>query len=180
MNLLTQLFHENRLLSVTLYTSLTTLAMVASAPAQDAAKKAKAPAPTVVNSGWNVQCNTVNSDLVCLALMDVTYVKSKNRFIRIAIQPANDGKKNLTLQLPLGLNLPDGAQLTVDDKKPASVVIQTCTQQGCFARTEFTDGMSKEFKAGSKLTVALKSNQQRKINIELPLTGFTKAVEKLQ
>ena len=180
MNLLAQFFHKNRLPYVSLCTSLATLAMVASAPAQDAAKKAQAPAATIVNSGWNVQCNTVNSDLVCLALMDVTYVKNKNRFIRIAIQPSNDGKKNLTLQLPLGLSLPDGAQLTVDDKEPANVVIQTCTQQGCFARTEFTDGMSKEFKAGQKLTVALKSNQQRKINVELPLTGFTKAVDKLQ
>jgi len=164
---------------VSLCTSLATLAMVASSPAQETKKPAKQ-APTVVNSGWNVQCNTVNAELLCLALMDVTYVKNKNRFIRIAIQPSEEGKKNLTLQLPLGLSLPDGAKLTVDDKKPADVVIQTCTQQGCFARTEFTDGMEKEFKAGNKLTVALKSNQQRQINVELPLTGFTKAVDKLQ
>jgi len=154
--------------------------MVASAPAQDAGKKAANPAPTVVNSGWNVQCNTVNADLVCLALMDVTYVKNKTRFLRVAIQPTSDNKKNLTLQLPLGLNLPEGAKLTVDEKEPAQVVIQTCTQQGCFARTEFTDAMSKNFKAGKKLTVAVKSNQQREIRVELPLKGFTKAVDKLK
>ena len=180
MNRLTQFFHKTRLPHVSLCTSLATVLMIASAPAQDAAKKAQTPAPTVVNSGWNVQCNTVNSDLVCLALMDVTYIKNKTRFMRVAIQPAKDDKKNLTLQLPLGLSLPDGATLTVDEKEPAQVVIQTCTQQGCFARAEFTDEMSKNFKAGNKLTVAVKSNQQRVIRVELPLTGFTKAVDKLK
>lgn len=180
MNLLTQFLHKNRLTHVSLCTSLATLFMVASAPAQDTTKKAAKPAPTVINSGWNVQCNTVKSDLVCLALMDVTYIKNKTRFMRVAIQPARDDKKNLTLQLPLGLSLPDGALLTVDEKKPAQVIIQTCTQQGCFARTEFTDDMSKNFKAGKKLTVTVKSNQQREIRVELPLTGFTKAVDKLQ
>ena len=180
MNLLTQFFHKNRLLGVTLCTSLTTLAMVASAPAQDAGKKAQAPAPTVANSGWTVQCNTANPGSVCLAVMDVTYVKNKSRFIRVAIRPRKDGKKSLILQLPLGLNLPNGARLAVDANKPAQFVIQTCTQQGCFARTEFTDAMSKSFKAGNILTVKVQSNLQREIHVQLPLTGFTKAVNKLQ
>lgn len=156
------------------------LFMIGSAPAQETEKQAKKPAPTVLNSGWNVQCNTVNSDLVCIALIDVTYVKNKSRLLRVAIQPSENGKKNVTMQLPLGLHLPFGVALSVDNTKIQDVVIQTCTQQGCFARTDYTEEFGARLKKGNILTVALQSNQQQEIRVELPLKGFTKAVEKIQ
>ena len=37
------------------------------------------------------------------------------------------------VQLPLGLNLPAGAKVQVDDGKAADLQIQTCEQRGCYA-----------------------------------------------
>ena len=37
------------------------------------------------------------------------------------------------VQLPLGLNLPAGAKLQVDDGKVTDLQIQTCENRGCYA-----------------------------------------------
>jgi invasion protein IalB len=39
------------------------------------------------------------------------------------------------VQLPLGLNLPGGAQFQVDDGKTVDLQIQTCENRGCYAST---------------------------------------------
>jgi invasion protein IalB len=42
------------------------------------------------------------------------------------------------VQLPLGLNLPDGAKLQVDDGKVTNLPIQTCEARGCYANAQTT------------------------------------------
>ena len=54
----------------------------------------------------------------------------------INIRVAADTRTPIALvQLPLGLNLPAGAKLQVDDGKTADLQIQTCEQRGCYANT---------------------------------------------
>ena len=43
-------------------------------------------------------------------------------------------RRSLLVQLPLGLNLPVGAKLQVDDGKVVDLQIQTCEARGCYAK----------------------------------------------
>ena len=47
--------------------------------------------------------------------------------------PADTRAPVALVQLPLGLNLPAGAKLQVDDGKTSDLQIQTCEERGCYA-----------------------------------------------
>ena len=50
--------------------------------------------------------------------------------------PSDTHAPILLVQLPLGLNLPVGAKLQVDDGKVTDLQIQTCENRGCYANRD--------------------------------------------
>ena len=68
--------------------------------------------------------------------------KTGQLIVLINIRVASDTRTPMALiQLPLGLNLPAGAKLQVDDGKMAYLQIQTCEQRGCYANTPIAADM---------------------------------------
>ena len=49
--------------------------------------------------------------------------------------PGDTRTPSALIQLPLGLNMPDGAKLQVDDGPATDMQIQTCEASGCYAGT---------------------------------------------
>ena len=84
------------------------------------------------------------------------------------------------IQLPLGLNLPVGAKLQVDDGKTSDLQIQTCEQRGCYANTPISPDMLAAMKSGKQLKVSFQNLAKEVIAIPMPLADFAAAYDKIK
>jgi invasion protein IalB len=84
------------------------------------------------------------------------------------------------VQLPLGLNLPAGAKLQVDDGKVIDLQIQTCENRGCYSNTPVSPEMLAALKSGKQLKVAFQNLNKEVITIPMPLADFAAAYEKIK
>ena len=107
--------------------------------------------------------------------------KTGQLIVLINIRVASDTRNPLAvIQLPLGLNLPAGAKLQVDDGKTADLQIQTCEQRGCYANTPIAADMLAAMKSGKQLKVSFQNLAKEVISIPMPLTDFAAAYEKIK
>ena len=84
------------------------------------------------------------------------------------------------VQLPLGLNLPAGAKLQVDDGKASDLQIQTCEARGCYANLQIAPEMLTALKSGKQLKVSFQNLAKETIAIPMPLADFASAYEKIK
>lgn len=84
------------------------------------------------------------------------------------------------VQLPLGLHLPGGAKLQVDDGKTAELQIQTCENGGCFAGTSIAPDLLAALKSGKQLKVSFQNLAKETIIIPMPLADFAAAYDRIK
>jgi hypothetical protein len=94
---------------------------------------ANAPAPP----GWSARCTSAsrNAPLECAIEQTAVLSKTGQLIVLVNIRVPTDTHAPVALvQLPLGLNLPVGTKLQVDDGKAVDLQIQTCENRGCYTR----------------------------------------------
>lgn len=107
--------------------------------------------------------------------------KTGQLIVLINIRVASDTRTPIAVvQLPLGLNLPAGAKLQVDDSKTVDLQIQTCEQRGCYANTPIPAEMLAAMKSGKQLKVSFQNLAKEVISIPMPLADFAAAYEKIK
>jgi invasion protein IalB len=84
------------------------------------------------------------------------------------------------IQLPLGLNIPAGAKLQVDDGKVADLQIQTCEARGCYAGAAIGPDLLAAMKTGKQLKVSFQNLNREPLTVPLPLADFAPAYEKIK
>ena len=84
------------------------------------------------------------------------------------------------MQLPLGLNLPAGAKLQIDEGKASDMQIQTCEARGCYANLPISPEMLATLKSGKQLKVSFQNLAKETITIPMPLADFAAAYEKIK
>ena len=82
------------------------------------------------------------------------------------------------LQLPLGLNLPIGAKLQVDEGKTVDLQIQTCENRGCYASTPIAPDLLAALRSGKQLKVSFQNMAKETIAIPMPLGDFAAGYDK--
>lgn len=75
--------------------------------------------------------------------------------------------------LPLGIYLPYGAEITVDDGQPVTAGIETCIQRGCTSVLPLDDELLEQMRSGQKMRIRVKQNEEKNLDFELSLNGFT-------
>jgi invasion protein IalB len=148
-----------------------------------------APAPTSENAntpappGWVARCSSASrgAPLECAIEQTAVLTKTGQLIVLINIRVPSDTKSPLAvIQLPLGLNLPAGAKLQVDDGKTADLQIQTCEQRGCYANSPIPADMLAAMKSGKQLKVSFQNLAKETITIPMPLTEFAAAYDKIK
>ena len=94
--------------------------------------------------------------------------------------PADTRTPSALIQLPLGLNLPGGAKLQVDDGKATDMQIQTCEARGCYAGTAIAPDLLAAMKSGKQLKVSFQNLNKETLTVPLPLADFAAAYEKIK
>jgi invasion protein IalB len=154
-----------------------TAAPAATPPAAPAAAPASPP------PGWAVRCTSASREAPLECAMEQTAVLSKTGQLIVLVNvrvPSDTHAPVAMVQLPLGLNLPGGAKLQVDDGKAADLQIQTCENRGCYAGTAITPEVLAALKSGKELKVSFQNLAKETITIPMPLTDFATAYEKIK
>jgi invasion protein IalB len=155
----------------------TTAAPAATPPAESA--PANAPAPP----GWIARCTSASRDapLECAIEQTAVLTKTGQLIVLINIRVPSDTHTPVALiQLPLGLNLPVGAKLQVDDGKTADLQVQTCEARGCYTNTPISPELLAALKSGKQLKISFQNLAKETITIPMPLADFPAAYDKIK
>jgi invasion protein IalB len=147
------------------------------------ADAAPAAAPGSPQPGWAVRCTSASRDAPLECAMEQTAVLSKTGQLIVLVNirvPSDTRVPVAMVQLPLGLNLPGGAKLQVDDGKTADLQIQTCENRGCYAGTAIAPDVLAALKSGKELKLSFQNLAKETITIPMPLTDFATAYDKIK
>ena len=154
------------------------------APPAPAAAPAEAPqANAPAQPGWISRCTSANRTvpLECAIEQTAVLTKTGQLIVLVAVRVPGDTRAPLAvLLLPLGLNLPGGAKIQVDDGKAVDLAVQTCEQRGCFANTPIAPDLLTAMKSGKQLKVSFQTQAKETITIPMPLADFATAYEKIK
>jgi invasion protein IalB len=156
-----------------------------------AAQNAPAPAPSQAENppannpaaGWIVRCTSAGRDAPLECAMEQTAVLTKTGQLIVLINlrvPSDTRAPVAVIQLPLGLNLPVGAKLQVDDGKVTELQIQTCEARGCYSNAAIGPDMLAAMKSGKQLKVSFQNLAKETITIPMPLADFAAAYDKIK
>jgi invasion protein IalB len=153
------------------------------APAQAQAQAETPPAAAPAQPGWAARCSSASRDapLECAIEQSVVLSKTGQLIVLVNIRvPSDTHAPVLALQLPLGLNLPVGAKLQVDDGKSADLQIQTCDNRGCYANIPIAADLLAAMKTGKQLKLSFQNLNKETMTIPMPLTDFPAAYDKIK
>ena len=107
--------------------------------------------------------------------------KTGQLIVLVNIRVASDTRQPVALvQLPLGLNLPAGAKLQVDEGKMVDLQIQTCENRGCYANAPVAPELLAALQSGKQLKVSFQNLDKEVITIPMPLADFAAAYDKIK
>jgi invasion protein IalB len=138
---------------------------------------------TSTTPGWLSKCvsESRKGTLVCSIEETIVLTSSGQALASVVVKTQPDVNKVIMfLRVPVGLYLPAGLELQVDDNKPQQIPLQTCDLQGCFAETEISSGFLAALKSGKLLSISCQNSEKRKIVLPLALDGFVEAFQKIQ
>ena len=154
----------------------------AATPATPAAPQAE-PAPAAQQPGWNARCTSASraAPLECAMEQTAVLTKTGQLIVLVNIRVPADTKAPVALvQLPLGLHLPGGAKIQVDDGKATDLQIQTCENRGCYAGSAIAPDLLAALRSGKQLKVSFQNLGKENITIPIPLTDFAAAYDRIK
>jgi invasion protein IalB len=152
-------------------------------PAAAPADNGGAPANTPPPPGWAARCGSASRDapLECAIEQSAVLPRTGQLVILVNIRvPADTHTPSALIQLPLGLNLPGGAKLQVDDGMAADMQIQTCEARGCYAGTTIAPDLLAALKSGKQLKISFQNLNKETLTVPLPLADFAAAYDKIK
>lgn len=159
--------NPRRTLAVTAF-ALATTTMLAGVPAQ--AQEAAA---------WRVECTGDGKTLDCRALQQVYQRDTRQLLVSILMRKGSDPKgAQMTIQLPLGLNLTEPVVIKVDNGQAEQSPIQTCTNIGCFVSMNANEKLVTAMRSGREIKVTVFDSAKKPLEMALPLLGFGIAFDK--
>ncbi len=160
----------------------------ADAPAKSESEKA-----VQASDPWQIRCSVPEGESGsveekdikvsrenCEIVQKLIVAETGERFVEFAVGlPADQDAARGVVILPLGMLLPGGAQLKIDDQDPFAFDVRFCTNAGCFAYLSLERGVIDMMKKGEQAEILFKDAQGKTVRVDLTLRGFTKALKKL-
>ncbi len=163
----------------------------AAAPAQKPAPAAQtpgaqAPAPPAQaqpTAGWVSRCmsDSRTTQVDCAVEQTAVVTNTGQLVASIVVRVPHDTRQPMMMiHVPVGLYLPAGVNIQVDESKPLQFVLQTCDVKGCYAGAPLPNDMLAAMKSGKKLGVSFQNLQKENITVPLPLENFAESYQKIQ
>jgi invasion protein IalB len=133
--------------------------------------------------GWAARCGSASRDapLECAIEQSAVLPRTGQLVILVNIRvPADTRTPAALIQLPLGLNLPGGVKLQVDEGAATDMQIQTCEARGCYAGTTIAPDLLAAMKSGKQLKISFQNLNKETLTVPLPLADFAAAYDKIK
>ena len=136
-------------------------------------------------AAWRVECTGDGKILDCRAVQQL-FQRIPNQGDRLLVAvlvrrpPDPKAAPQMTMQLPLGLNLTEAVQVRVDGGPPERQPIQTCTNIGCFVSMSINDKLLAAMRSGKDLKLTVQDPNKKPVEMSLPLLGFGLAYDKVK
>jgi|SRR5579864_373600 len=143
--------------------------------AKPAATSASSTAP---EANWITRCGsqTRTGSLECSMEQSAFKTDTRQLVAMFSIRiPSDTRAPVLMVQTPLGVFLPGGLQMQVDDGKAVDLPLQMCDGSGCYAGTPLTDQFSEQLQRGTLLHLSFQNMAHAKLDVTMPLAGFGSA-----
>jgi len=154
----------------------------AKGPAPKAEPKGAAPAqpeqPKIIFSPWTKVCpkgQEANAKSVCLTGRDGAVESGLPVVAAVLIEPEGETRKTLRVTTPLGMSLPAGTRVVIDQGQPMTAPFVICAGNGCMSDYEASGELVANMKKGKGLAVQAVSGSGAVVTLVIPLADFAKA-----
>jgi invasion protein IalB len=132
---------------------------------------------------WQVVCKPPPpgaKNEVCALVQSVTAEDRNNIGLTVYFQKFSDGKRVLRVFAPLGVLLPPGLGLKIDDKDVGHAPFVRCHNFACYAQVVVEPPLIEQLKTGKTAVFIIFQTEEAGIGIPISLAGFGQALAALQ
>ncbi|MGA8170075.1 MAG: invasion associated locus B family protein [Methylocystis sp.] len=131
---------------------------------------------------WEIRCDTPAgaSAEQCALIQSVTAEDKANVNLVVIVLKTSDGKSRLLRVIaPLGVLLPSGLSLHIDQDNVGKTGFVKCLPTGCIAEVVMDDKLVDKLKTGKTATFVIHQTPDEGIGLPLALEGFKEGYAKL-
>jgi invasion protein IalB len=129
---------------------------------------------------WTVRCEEVDSDgqPECIMYQNLVMRTGGQPVLQLSVGFAPpDNQPMVVLNLPLGIYLPPGIGIRIDEAPPARFPVERCDPDGCQAVMKLRDTTVEQLRQGSKLEIEFHDGERQPLEMPLSLDGFSAAFD---
>ncbi len=132
---------------------------------------------------WQIVCKDPPpgaKNEVCALVQSVTAEDKDNIGLTVYFQKFSNGTRVLRVFAPLGILLPPGLGLKIDDKDVGHAPFLRCHTFACYAQVVLEDPLVEQLKNGKTAIFIIFQTEEAGIGIPISLAGFKEALEHLK
>ncbi len=131
---------------------------------------------------WSLICTTAVENRVCQIVQTANQNESGKLVFQTAVGYVSDSDKPIMyLTAPLGIFLPRGISVFVDDEQDGlKATVQRCDPNGCLGVLALENETIEKLKRGQEARMIFGASAQQNVSIPVSLTGFTRAFDSLE
>jgi invasion protein IalB len=154
------------------------------APATGEAAPAEPPLELERFQDWAVRCGQPEGQPqeICEMLQERSNKEGRPIMGVAVARVANSPDPGMLIILPLGIALPEGVALRIDDGEEVPVEVQRCQRRGCEVEVLLEPDLLASLKAGQQANVLFHVEQPQgvqKVSVPISLLGFTAALDEV-
>lgn len=130
---------------------------------------------------WTVRCEKSDGRESCFIFQNLVLQEGGNSILHVAVGYL-PGKKDvpvILVSMPLGISLPPGAAIKIDEHDAVKFAIERCETSGCRGGFKLDNEMLSRFKKGNTATVTFHDGHRQPIEMPLSLIGFSAGINAL-
>ena len=127
-------------------------------------------------SSWNINCSSsdINGPPECTMQQEIIMKNSQLPVLQLTLAQLNKKEPpHALLIVPLGIYLPGGVAIQIDDNLEKTFPVERCDPDGCHLFMSLTDSTLNQLFLGKLLTVSFFDSDRVKIKIPVNLQGFS-------
>ncbi len=164
----------HRLVALLVLVPIAAIVFVSAAAAQGAVRS--------VHEDWQIRCETppgAQSEQCALFQSVVAEDRANVGLTVLVLRTADQKTRLMRVQVPLGVLLPAGLGLKVDQADVGRAGFVRCTLRGCYAEVVMDDELIKKLRAGKTATFFIFQTPEEGIGFPMSLKGFGEGYDKL-
>jgi invasion protein IalB len=166
------------LLSAAATALLISFGVAGAAEVPAAADAANAKPTRQVIGDWVVACMPpAKGHKSCVMSQTLSSEKLKKTVSVLTIGKDQGGKLKGSLRLPVGVSLPAGVVVGIENQNAFTVPFTACHRIGCFAPFDLTEPMLGQLRKASKISAVAQSVSKQALNLNFSTKGFPSAYE---